>query len=163
MTAFQHMLFATDFSEPSQRALKQAATAAQGMKARITLLNIISPTAQVVGTVEPDAVVLTAGSAAVPTLGMEPEAAAEWASKRLEELRNQVSSDIEVAVDTVIDMDTAAAIVNYGKEHGVSLIAMATHARSGISRLVLGSVAESVVRQSCIPTMLFPPAETDTQ
>jgi nucleotide-binding universal stress UspA family protein len=73
--------------------------------------------------------------------------------------RKQVSNDIEVTVDTVISLDTADAIVDYGKEHDVSLIAMATHARSGISRLVLGSVAESVVRQSSIPTLLFPPSE----
>lgn len=43
----------------------------------------------------------------------------------------------------------------------VDLIAMATHGRSGLSRLLKGSVAEDVLRQSGVPLMLVRPPETD--
>jgi nucleotide-binding universal stress UspA family protein len=42
---------------------------------------------------------------------------------------------------------------------GVDLIAMTTHGRSGLSRIVLGSVADEVVRQSHLPVLLLRPSE----
>jgi len=48
-----------------------------------------------------------------------------------------------------------AAIVQAVAEYGVDMIAMATHGRSGLSRLVLGSVAEAVVRSARVPVLLI--------
>jgi nucleotide-binding universal stress UspA family protein len=45
------------------------------------------------------------------------------------------------------------AIVGYAREEGVDLVAMGTHGRSGIRRILLGSTAESVVRTSPSPVM----------
>ncbi|MCS6828189.1 MAG: universal stress protein, partial [Caldilinea sp.] len=44
--------------------------------------------------------------------------------------------------------DPAQRIVQYANEEGIGLIAMATHGRSGLSRLVMGSVAERVLRST---------------
>jgi nucleotide-binding universal stress UspA family protein len=52
------------------------------------------------------------------------------------------------------------SILDYVKDNGVDLIAMSSHGRSGISRWVLGSVAEKVVRRASIPVLLVTPAET---
>jgi nucleotide-binding universal stress UspA family protein len=54
---------------------------------------------------------------------------------------------------------TAETIVDRATHHGVDLIVMATHGRSGLSRWVLGSVAERILRWSCIPILLVRPAE----
>jgi nucleotide-binding universal stress UspA family protein len=51
--------------------------------------------------------------------------------------------------------EPAAAIVLAGAEYGVDMIAMATHGRSGLSRLVLGSVAEAVIRAVRVPVLLM--------
>ncbi|MBI3081252.1 MAG: universal stress protein [candidate division NC10 bacterium] len=49
----------------------------------------------------------------------------------------------------------AAAIAQVAAEGGVDMIAMATHGRSGLSRLLLGSVAEAVVRSARVPVLLL--------
>jgi nucleotide-binding universal stress UspA family protein len=54
-------------------------------------------------------------------------------------------------------MDVARAIVTAATERQVDYIAMATHGRSGLRRLLLGSVAEQVVRHAHLPVLLYPP------
>lgn len=49
----------------------------------------------------------------------------------------------------------AAAIIEAAAREGVDMIAMATHGRSGLSRLLLGSVAEAVVRSARVPVLLI--------
>jgi nucleotide-binding universal stress UspA family protein len=57
--------------------------------------------------------------------------------------------------------DPAQRIVQYVSAEQVGLVAMATHGRSGLSRLVLGSVAERVLRGASVPVLLVRP-ETET-
>jgi nucleotide-binding universal stress UspA family protein len=54
--------------------------------------------------------------------------------------------------------DPAATIVQCAEELGVDLVAMATHGRSGLLHLLLGSVAEAVVRAGKTPVLLVRPA-----
>jgi len=49
----------------------------------------------------------------------------------------------------------AEAIVGYAKQSGCDLIVMASHGRSGPSRWAYGSVAEKVLRSSCIPVLMI--------
>jgi len=67
-----------------------------------------------------------------------------------------------VEVETTgLDGDPAAAILAYVDEHPeVTLIAMATHGRSGLSRWVLGSVAEKVLHAAPVPLLLVRPDGT---
>jgi len=51
----------------------------------------------------------------------------------------------------------ATSIVNFAHSHAVDLIAMSTHGRSGLSRLVFGSVADQVMREAGIPALLVRP------
>ena len=48
----------------------------------------------------------------------------------------------------------AETLVDYATEHGVDLIVIATHGRSGVSRWVWGSVADRVLRASCVPVLM---------
>lgn len=48
----------------------------------------------------------------------------------------------------------AEEIVNYANKNKVDLIVMASHGRSGVSRWAYGSVAEKVLRSSCVPVLL---------
>lgn len=56
--------------------------------------------------------------------------------------------------------DPAQEIVAFAERQHVDLVAMATHGRTGLSRLVFGSVAEQVMRRLTIPVMLVRPTET---
>jgi nucleotide-binding universal stress UspA family protein len=69
-----------------------------------------------------------------------------------------------VEVETTgLDGDPAAAIIAYAEEHPeVTLIAMATHGRSGLSRWVLGSVAEKVLHAAPVPLLLVRPDGNET-
>ncbi len=55
--------------------------------------------------------------------------------------------------------DAGAEILRCAAEQGVSMIAMATHGRSGLSRLALGSVAEHVLRRADVPVWLVKPGQ----
>ena len=53
--------------------------------------------------------------------------------------------------------DAFEQILTYARTAGIDLIAMATHGRSGFSKLVLGSVAERVVHESPVPVLVVRP------
>ena len=54
----------------------------------------------------------------------------------------------------VIKGNVAESIANYAQKNNVDLIIIATHGRSGVSRWVWGSVADRVLRSSCVPIFM---------
>ncbi len=58
----------------------------------------------------------------------------------------------------VVEGAAAAAIVNFAHSHSIDPIAMSTHGRSGLSRLVFGSVADQVMREAGIPVLMVRPS-----
>lgn len=76
--------------------------------------------------------------------GLRPEA------ERLREIGYTVRLEAQFG-------DPAQRIVQYANEEAVSLVAMATHGRSGLNRLVMGSVAERVLRSVSVPVLLLRP------
>jgi nucleotide-binding universal stress UspA family protein len=54
--------------------------------------------------------------------------------------------------------DAADEIVGYAKAHGIHLIVLGTHGRTGVSRVLMGSVAERVIRTAPCPVLTVPPA-----
>lgn len=61
--------------------------------------------------------------------------------------------------DNLVDMDESVpdAITRAADRHGVDLIAMGTHGRTGLGHVILGSVAEAVVRHATVPVLLVGP------
>lgn len=57
--------------------------------------------------------------------------------------------------------DAADTIIKATEEPGVALVVMATHGRSGISRLLTGSVAAEVIRYSKVPVVVVPAREAE--
>ncbi len=55
---------------------------------------------------------------------------------------------------TVLEGKVAESLTEYALSNNVDLIVMASHGRSGVSRWVLGSVAERMVRNSCVPVLM---------
>ncbi|MGD8520459.1 MAG: universal stress protein [Desulfobacterales bacterium] len=66
---------------------------------------------------------------------------------------NLTMADAKITYD-VIEGKVADSLTDYSISNGVDLIVMASHGRSGISRWVLGSVAERMVRHSCVPVLM---------
>lgn len=57
--------------------------------------------------------------------------------------------------------DPAETIVDYARNNNVDVIAMTTHGRSGIARLVFGSVAAEVLKSGVAPVLMFRPPRLD--
>jgi len=82
---------------------------------------------------------------------------------RVVSLGEDAGVDVETAV---LDGSPSRQIVDYAEQVDCDLIVMGTHGRGGLNRLLLGSVAERVVRCSEIPVLTLrvgePPAEDGT-
>ncbi len=67
-------------------------------------------------------------------------------------------SKISVSYSKVLG-PPGSTIVEYGNKRNIELIAITTHGRSGLGRVVLGSVAEYVIRNSSKPVLLIGPTK----
>ncbi|HUP46927.1 MAG TPA: universal stress protein [Thermoanaerobaculia bacterium] len=138
----KRILAATDFSDLASAAVRHAAGLARDSGAELIIL-YADP-------FEPPAEFM---SSQVDTIARDLERSQERA---LEELRRYAAEHVGDTVKwrAVVAVGTpAAAIVKAAEEEGVDLIAMGTHGRSGLQRLILGSVAERVMREAPVPVL----------
>jgi len=85
------------------------------------------------------------------------------ATKYLDQVSTRLTK-AGIKVETVILSGNAAdRLVRYAVNNGVDLIIMATHGRSGISKLFWGSVAEKILRAVDIPVLLIKTATCETE
>lgn len=80
----------------------------------------------------------------------EPETA-----ERLARLSASLGAGVPVVVATAFG-GAAHEIARYAREHGIDLIVVGTHGRTGMSRALLGSVAERVIRTAPCPVLAVP-------
>ena len=145
----EHILLTTDLSEESVRAFEPAAELARGTGARITLLHVVqlpTPTEQ-------------GGRLAAPFVEIDPREREAATFRRLETQRARLGSAIEAVITVIEAPAIAEAIADFAVGADADLIAMSTHGRGGVRRLLLGSVAEGVLRHATVPVLLFPPAK----
>jgi nucleotide-binding universal stress UspA family protein len=77
----------------------------------------------------------------------------------LDEVKDSLEQQgMSVETKTLFGVHPAPAILLYAEEHAVDLIAVATHGRGGLPRLVLGSVADKVLRAATVPVLVVRPA-----
>ena len=133
------ILVPTDFGEPAEAALDYAITLAVRVGARIILLNVVR--IPVLGMSEMGAVV-TEGALDSVLIGSQAQ---------LERLASRrTTTEIETMVRTG---DARDVILEVAKELDADLIVIGTHGRHGFRRLLLGSVAEAVVRTASCPVL----------
>ena len=134
----KRILVPMDGSAQSDDALAFALT--EHPDAEITILTVIDP--------------VEGGYTPVSTPGSSEEwyrAAKEDAEALFEEAR-ELAGEHGGTLDGDVETGRPAnAIVEYAEEHGVDQIVMGSHGREGVSRILLGSVAETVVRGSPVP------------
>lgn len=83
----------------------------------------------------------------------------ELAERELGQRRARFPADVAVETRTLVAPSVAHAIADYASENRCDVIALSTHGRSGFRRLVMGSVAEAVLRHARVPVWVFPRAE----
>ena len=130
------ILFPTDFSHLSDVALHQATVLAKEANALLMILHVEEPP-------------VVYGEGAMYYGVPEPDQAA--LQKMLENVKPTL--DGVRFEHRMIYGDPATEIVNMAKEEQADMIVMGTHGRSGLMRLLMGSVAEAVVRKAHCPVM----------
>lgn len=78
----------------------------------------------------------------------------------LEQVQQRAPEDVPVETD-LVEGSPAKNITTYAANHPMDLVVMGTHGRSGVDRLLLGSVAERVVRSSSVPVLTVRVANED--
>ena len=149
----RRVLVPVDFSPLSVRALPWAARLLP-RGGRLQLVHVAAPYVS--------AVVELGAYAPLPPLAPEEIAREKGdVERRLRELipSELASRGLEFDVEAATGFDAPATIVECAARLGSDLICMPTHGRSGLSRALLGSVAQGVLRRSPIPVLVIPPAE----
>ena len=134
---YNDVLLPFDGSDGAAEALRHAADIANWANATIHVLSVADTTRDSVTVVE---------TQVVDGLVQQGEAIVEDAEERLRTLGVDYDSD-------VVQGNPAPTIAEYAERYDHDLIVMPTHGREGISRYLLGSVTEKVVRLSSVPVL----------
>ncbi len=140
-TTYRNILCPVDFSAPSRAALRAAAELAVQFESRLTLLHVYQ----------------------VPVLGY-PEAGpgspfrtsmAELAGRDLAEWKQEAERLARRTVATVcLEGVPWDRIAKYTQEHRPDLVVVGTHGHTGLMHVLIGSVAERVVRHAACPVLV---------
>ncbi len=138
----EKILAPVDFSECSEHALDYALALAQLFEAELVLLHVVElpflPSYSMAG---------------VPDLSLPVEQLEETGRQRMEKMLEEcresyprVEADIRTGAPFV-------EVIDFARENEMDLVVMGTHGRSGLKELLIGSVAEKVVRKAPCPVL----------
>ena len=142
MVAMKNVMVATDFGEVADAALRYGRELAGRFGATLHVVHVVETSYVGVG-VETYIPVL-------PDVDGELEEAARRRLHGLIESLGNGPRTIPVVLPSAVP---SVAIMDYARDHDIDLIVMGTHGRSGLAHLVMGSVAERVVREGPCPVL----------
>jgi len=138
------ILHPTDLSDSAGHALQLARSLARDHGARLVLLNVVVPPIPVTEVYIPNGELV------------------ELMDQQCRHMADLAAQIQDVPVEThVVQGQPGAAIVSVAERCQADLIVMGTHGRSGITRMLLGSVAEVVMRQAHCPVLTVKPGKAD--
>jgi len=142
MFSIRRILFPTDFSEPAEYAWTYALAFAQKFGAEVHLVHVVTPPPH-----------LTEAYA----ISFDPERTVQGLIEEANALLDQQvaaarSEGLLFYCEVRVGVDYRE-IIDYASKHDTDLIVMATHGRTGLAHVLLGSVAEKVVRKASCPVL----------
>lgn len=143
MIAIKNILVATDFGPAADTALTYGRALAETFGARLHLLHVVQIVPFMASTYDYTGI--------SPELQLDIEARARKQTEAAltdDERRTQRAIPV-----TVTGMSPAAAITEYARDHDIDLVVIGTHGRGPFSHLLMGSVAERVVRTAPCPVL----------
>jgi len=148
MISLKNILVPTDFSEQSAKAVRYGAELAAKFDAQLHVLHAVDTTPIMYG--ETGAYLPQEATADIVAASV----------RRLDGLEIESAGNLQVK-RTVAEGHPFVEIVRYGKENEIDLIVIGTHGRGAIAHLLLGSVAERVVRKASCPVLVVRDEEHD--
>lgn len=149
-TQWKRILIPTDFSEHSEKAALLAIDMAKRYQAEVRVLHIID--------VQPITMY-----GAVPVWSVEEiepqllEVAKKSMVDLVEKLQRELGNKQKITSNVISTTSSVAqAVCDDAKENHMDAIIIATHGRTGLNRLLIGSVAEQVVRHADCPVVVVP-------
>lgn len=140
--AMQHILVPLDGSHLAELILPHAVALGGSLQADYTLLQVIEPPP-----------IESVGSS-----DQSPEGLRDAAHNYLESVAEQMRREgMHVQTDVIIADRTADALLGYTRAKEFDLTTIATHGRSGMGRVLIGSVADAIVRNGTTPVLLHCP------
>lgn len=91
-----------------------------------------------------------------PAMNAFQEEAKRRATLKLDELLNTVRTVLPGATSHLVEGSPLHALLDYVKESGADLVVLGAHGHGVIASLLLGSVAEGMVRKAAVPTLVVP-------
>jgi nucleotide-binding universal stress UspA family protein len=159
---YEHLLVALDGSEAAECVLEHAVALSRAFGSRVTVLR---------ATESPEAL-LAQTSTAGPSIGdvapaMDPTPILEAEDSAAEDYLKDIARRLgqqDVSVETEHHEGQASeVIVERARALNVSMILMTTHGRSGLGRVVFGSVADSVLRHATCPVLMVRITEDEAE
>ena len=139
----RRILLASDFSKASRRAYATALQTAKRNRATLTILHVMAP----VVPVTPDVYV------AFDAWDEVEKQARDWAQRQLGKLTVAAQKAGVRAVGVVAQGVAAREIVRTARRRRADLVIIGTHGRTGLAKLMLGSVAAGVIATARCPVM----------
>jgi len=145
---YRHLLIPTDGSERAQQAVSQGLALARALKAKVTAV-----------TIEPSFDVYAVPASKTYSMSGAFEEHAKQAKAHAEKILSAVADEARAAgvpCETlqIEDDNPYEAIIKTAERKGCDLIVIASHGRSGIAAVVLGSVTNKVLTHSKIPVLV---------
>ena len=140
---FNNILVAYDSSSFSNRAFKSALDVAESNKSKITIASVITRVYQ-------------------PSIGFTMKYSKEMLEKYTKTLQKTFSTlesvakkkNIKISLKLLQDPSVSKVIVNYVNSHKFDLVVIGSHGRTGLNKMILGSVANSVIQKAKCPVMV---------
>lgn len=145
MITYQHILVPVDESPISYAAVEQALALAKSLNSQVTVMSVIA--------VDPFfGVDFYKVAPAITDYFMQAE---KNAKERLEDIKQSFIRDgIAVDVKLIHGVSPSEGIIQVADEVSADLIIMGSHGRTGLQKMMLGSVAQNVLTQSPIPVLI---------
>lgn len=142
------IVVAVDFSNVTSSVLEMAGGLAKAFGAKLRLLHVVEP--------EPSYTAYGFTPDEFPALHAYQEEAKRRAAAKLEELLATVKPGLPDAECQIAEGSPLHSLLDYIKEVGADFVVLGSHGHGAIASLLLGSVAEGMVRKATVPTLVVP-------
>ncbi|MGA0845304.1 MAG: universal stress protein [Luteolibacter sp.] len=144
------IIVAIDFSNASPGVLEMATRIAEAFAAKLCLFHVVEP--------EPSYTAYGFTPDEFPALHAYQEEAKHRAADKLEKLHTEVKKKLPDSVCQVAEGSPLHALLDYSRELNADLVVLGSHGHGAIASLLLGSVADGMVRKAAVPTLIVPVA-----
>ncbi len=150
---FKKILVCLDGSEIAEKIIPFVIEEALAIKSKVVLLRVVSIPSNLTLDIPGSPAVPIRSSSMPEQLKKEYNIAKAYLTKVSRPIRGQ---GIQIVCKTLIGFP-GPTIVSYANENNIDLIAIASHGHSGLRNVLLGSVAEYIVRESGLPILMIRP------